>query len=167
MAPHCETMDGPVVSAAEVALEMENVNYILPFIASEDEDELKDAFDRTLDVRELSGDAAELADYWFFETAVRLHLVWRGISYTGIKPAGFNRRPAFNLAEDAIKKEHPDDLIEFMVSFIQEDIEVRFDDVLFKKNYEINDVESGRDYVSSMVDFVQYLDKLYDFMEKG
>jgi hypothetical protein len=64
---HCDGMDGLVVKAAEEALEMENINYILPFIRDKHEDELKDVFERTLVVRELSGDAAELADYWFFE----------------------------------------------------------------------------------------------------
>jgi hypothetical protein len=71
------------------------------------------------------------------------------------------------LAEESIQKENSDDLIQFMISFFKEDIEVRFEEVLSKKDYEINDIESGRDYVSSMTDFVQYLDNLYEFMEKG
>ncbi|HMK53941.1 MAG TPA: DUF6448 family protein [Methanobacteriaceae archaeon] len=167
MAPHSESMDGPVVNAAELALDMENINYILPFVSPEDENELKDAFERTVVVRELSGDAAELADYWFFETAVRLHLKWREKPYTGIKPAGYNRSPALTLAEDSVKNENLTDLNNFMVSFINEDLQIRFEDVVSKKDYQIDDVESGRDYVSSMLDFVRYLDQLYEFMEKG
>jgi hypothetical protein len=160
-------MDGPLVAAAEVALDMENVNYVLPFISSDDESEAKDAFERTLEVRELSGAAAELADYWFFETIVRLHMNWRGQPYTGIKPAGYSRRPAPKLAENALQIENSSDLVDFMVSFIKEDIEARFEDVLYKKIYELDDIESGRDYISSMLDFIHYLDKLYEFMEKG
>lgn len=167
MAPHSESMDGPVVNAAEMALDMENVNYVLPFVSPEDESELKDAFERTITVRELSGDAAELADYWFFETTVRLHLKWRKRPYTGIKPAGYNRGPALTLTEEALKRENLNDLDDFMVSFIKEDLQLRFEDVLSRKDYEADDVESGRDYVSSMLDFVRYLDQLYEFMEKG
>ncbi len=167
MPPHSESMDGPVVNAAEIALDMENVNYILPFVAVEHEGELKEAFERTILVRELSADAAELADYWFFETAVRLHLSGRGKSYDGIKPTGYNRRPALTLAEEALKKENPSDLVEFMVSFMKEDIQSRFEDALSKKDYQISDIESGRDYISSKQDFVRYLDKLYEFMEQG
>lgn len=167
MPPHSESMDGPVVNAAEMALDMENVSYILPFVPVEYEAELKEAFERTLLVRELSADAAELADYWFFETAVRLHLLWRGKPYDGIKPAGYNRRPALTLAEEALYKENPSDLINFMVSFMKEDIQTRFEDALSKKDYEISDIESGRDYISSMQDFVRYLDKLYEYMEQG
>ncbi|MDI9436727.1 MAG: DUF6448 family protein [Euryarchaeota archaeon] len=167
MPPHSESMDGPVVNAAEKALDMENVNYVLPFVPLEHEGELKEAFERTIIVRELSASAAELADYWFFETAVRLHLSGRGKPYHGIKPAGYNRRPALTLAEEALKKENSLDLINFMVSFMQEDIQTRFEDVLSKKDYELKDIESGRDYISSMQDFIRYLDKLYEFMEQG
>lgn len=92
MAQYVDTMDGPVVTAAELALEMENVNYVLPYVKEDLEEELKDAFDKTVIVRELSGEAAEVADYWFFETAVRLHMNGSGKSYTGIKHSGLNRR---------------------------------------------------------------------------
>ena len=54
MTLHCDGTDGLVVKAAEEALEMENINYILPFIREQYEDELKDVFERTLMVRELS-----------------------------------------------------------------------------------------------------------------
>jgi hypothetical protein len=167
MAPNCDGMDGPVVKAAEMALEMENVNFILPYISPDDEGELKYAFERTVELRELSADAAELADYWFFETAVRLHLKWRGNPYTGIKPAGINVGPALSLAEDALAKEDLKDLMSFMISFVREDIQDRFEDVLSKKDHELNDVEDARDYVNSMLDFVRYLQQLYEFMEKG
>jgi len=67
MAPYIDSMDGPVVKAAENALDMENIKYILPYVSPADEGELKDAFEKTLSVRELSGEAAELADYWFLK----------------------------------------------------------------------------------------------------
>ena len=74
MVLNCDSMSGPIVKAAEMALEMENVNHVLPYVAEEDEDEVKSAFEKASFVRELNEDAAELADFWFFETVVRLHL---------------------------------------------------------------------------------------------
>jgi len=59
-------MDGPVVTAAKKALETGNVNLILPWVPKKAEEELKKAFEKTLQVRKLSREAAELADYWFF-----------------------------------------------------------------------------------------------------
>ncbi|MCP8317539.1 MAG: hypothetical protein H3Z51_11890, partial [archaeon] len=73
MPPHCDTMDGPVVKAAKRALDIGNVNLILPWVPKKAESELKKAFEKTLRVRKQGKETMELADYWFFETAVRLH----------------------------------------------------------------------------------------------
>jgi hypothetical protein len=160
-------MDGPVVKAAEVALEMENVNYALPYILEKYEDELKDAFERTIQVRELSGDAAELADYWFFETTVRLHLKGRKRPYNGLKPSGINGDPVLSMADQAINNENLKDLMNFLLNSIKEDVDVRFDDVVSKKDYDINDIDDARDYVDSMLKFYFYLQQLFKFMEEG
>lgn len=167
MALHCDRMDGLVVKSAEEALEMENINYVLPFIKEKYGDELKDAFERTLVVRELSGDAAELADYWFFETAVRLHLKGRGISYSGLKPAHINGEPIIIMADQAVKSENLNDLMSFILSSIREDVEARYDDVLSKKDYDINDIDDARDYADAMLNFFSYLQTLIEFMEEG
>ena len=167
MALHCDNMDGLVVKAAEEALEMENVNYVLPFIKEKYEGELKDAFDRTCLVRELSGDAAELADYWFFETAVRLNLKGRGKAYTGLRPSQINEEPVIIMTEQAINTENLDTLMNFMLDSIKEDIWSRFEDVITKKDYDVNDVEDARDYVDSLFNFVGYLQHLIEFMELG
>jgi hypothetical protein len=167
MAIHFDRMDGLVVKSAEEALEMENINYVLPFIKEKYEDELKDAFERTVLVRELSGDAAELADYWFFETAVRLHLKGRGMPYTGLKPSNLNGEPVITMAEQAIRTENMNDLMNFILSSIKEDVWSRFDDVLSKKDYDINDVDDARDYVDGLLNFLSYLQQLIKFMEEG
>jgi hypothetical protein len=167
MTLYCDSMDGPVVKAAEVALEMENVNYALPYILEKYEDELKDAFERTIQVRELSGDAAELADYWFFETTVRLHLKGRKRPYNGLKPSGINGDPVLSMADQAINNENLKDLMNFLLNSIKEDVDVRFDDVVSKKDYDINDIDDARDYVDSMLNFYFYLQQLFKFMEEG
>jgi len=167
MTLYCDSMDGPVVKAAEMALEMENINYALPYILKKYEDELKDAFERTIQVRELSGDAAELADYWFFETTVRLHLKGRKRPYTGLKASGLNEDHVLSMADKAINNENLNDLNKFLLNSIKEDVEVRFDDVISKKDYDLNDIEDARDFVDSTLNFYFYLQKLFKFMEEG
>ena len=81
MPPHCDTRDGPVVKASKIVLEKGNVNLILPRLPGKAEDELKKAFERTLRVRKLGKEAGDLADFWFFETAVRLHRAGEGELY--------------------------------------------------------------------------------------
>ena len=88
MPPHCDTRDGPVVKAAKKALETRNLNYVLIWIPEESEKELKDVFTRTLRARKAGRDAQDVADDWFFETAIRLHRAGEAAPYTGMKPAG-------------------------------------------------------------------------------
>ena len=64
-----------MVTAAKRALDA-NENLILPYAPKEAGAEIKAAFQRTLSVGKAGGEAAKLADHWFFETVVRLHREW-------------------------------------------------------------------------------------------
>jgi hypothetical protein len=165
MALYCDTMDGPVVTAAELALEMENINYVLPFVKKEYEAEMRDAFEKTVIVRELSGEAAEVADYWFFETSVRLHLLGEGKNYAGIKQSGLNWGPVVRRAQDAIETGDKTALEDFLLEIIQEAIENRFEAAISKKEYDVNDLEAARDYTNSMIEFVLFSHNLYKSVE--
>lgn len=161
MPPHCDTMDGPVVKAAKRALEAGNVNPILPYVPKRSEDELTKAFKRVLRVRESGKEAAELADYWFFETAVRLHREGEGAPYTGLKPAGLDWGPVVPRAEKAIEKGTAGEVFEFISHVIQEELQKRFDDVMSKRKYNENDVDAAREYVKAMLGFELYAHHLY------
>jgi dienelactone hydrolase len=63
---HCNGMDGPVVKAAQAALEQGNVNQVLIWVQKDDEPELRRAFEQTVEVRKLSPQAKQLADTYFF-----------------------------------------------------------------------------------------------------
>ncbi|MDD1774226.1 MAG: DUF6448 family protein [Methanobacterium sp.] len=167
MAPYMDSMNGPLVKAAEKALEMENIKYVLPYVSSPEEEELKDAFEKTLLVRELSGDAAELADYWFFETAVRLHRKDEDKSYTGLKSADPDWGPILPKINRAIDTENVDELLKFLLNFIKEDISSRFEELLSKKDYDPNDVEEAREYINARTEFIRYSIKFYNYVEKG
>ncbi len=126
MPPHCDTMDGPVVTAAKKALETGNVNLILPWVPKKAEDELKKAFEKALQARKLGKEAAEVADYWFFETAVRLHREGEGAPYTGLKPAGLDWGPVVPRAEKAIERGDSKEVIDFIVHAVEEELQRRF-----------------------------------------
>ena len=70
---HCDGLDGPVVKAAQKALQTGDVNQVLFWVRPQDEDEIKKAFDETLSVRKLNPQAQAFADRYFFETLVRIH----------------------------------------------------------------------------------------------
>lgn len=167
MPPHCDTMDGPVVTAAKRALETRNVNLILPWVPKKAEPELKKAFEKTLQVRKQGKEAKELADYWFFETAVRLHREGEGAPYTGLKPAGLDWGPVVPRAEKAIEKGNPKEVIELISHTVEEELQKRFKNAMAKKKYDENNVDAAREYVQAMLGFVLYSHHLYTNIASG
>ena len=60
MPPHCDSMDGPVVTVARKALETENVNLILPYVPKEGETEVIQAFKKVLPLHKQPNGAREV-----------------------------------------------------------------------------------------------------------
>ena len=112
---HCDTLDGPVVETARTALAKGEVTPLLKWVRPADEQELKNAFRQTLEVRKLGEQARELADRYFFETLVRIHRAGEGAPYTGLKP-GDSVDPAVVLADKALESGSADKLAEVLRS---------------------------------------------------
>lgn len=159
---HCDTMDGPVVKAAREALDTDNVNLVLIWVQEENEAEIRAAFNKTLAVRQLSPEAKDLADYWFFETLVRLHRTGEGASYTGLKPAGNESSPAVIAADKALKDGKVKPLLKFLTDTVKNGTIEQYNGVMERKDYEINDVGAGRDYVGHYVKYVHFVERLYE-----
>lgn len=167
MAPHCDTMDGPVVNACKKALEMRDVNYVLPFVPETAEKELSQSFNKTLRARKLGEDAAEVADLWFFETAVRLHREGEGAPYTGLKPAGLDWGPVVPRAEEDIEKGDPTETIGFLKRVLEEELRKKFNKAMSLKNYDLEDVDAARKYTESMLNFVLSSHHIYKYIISG
>lgn len=99
---HCDSLDGPVATAALRALDLGNVNIILPYAPASAEAEMGQAFDAARKVRAMGADARRLADRSFLETAVRLHRAGEGACFSGLKPAGLDHGPVIPAAESAL-----------------------------------------------------------------
>jgi hypothetical protein len=162
MPPHCDTRDGPVVKAAIKALETGNINYVLIWITEDSEKELKDIFDKSLRARRSGTDAQEAADDWFFENAIRLHRAGEGAAYTGMKPAGLSEGPVVPKAEKAIETGDPTETMGFILRTIEDDLTHRFQHMMEKKTYDVNDVAAGREYVAAFIGWVVYSHHLWE-----
>ncbi len=165
MPPHCDTLDGPVVKAARKALEAKNVNYVLPWVPKEAEAELTHAFDIVLHVRALGKEAEDLADYWFFETAVRLHRMGEGAEFTGLKPAGLDVGPVVPRAETALQMGDPKALIEYLKIELEAELLTKFKHAWARQKFDVNDVEKAREYVRAMLDFMLFSNHLYLYLK--
>ncbi|WP_064696310.1 DUF6448 family protein [Rhizobium aegyptiacum] len=163
---HCDAADGPVARAAIKALNTQNVNLILPFAPVEAESELSAAFQRALSVREKGPEAKALADSYFMETAVRLHRVGEGASFTGLKPAGTDFGPAIPAAEKALKIGKPNDLTALISEQVAHGIEERYRDAVVHSEAKmeprtIADVSKARKRVQAELAFVGYVEGIY------
>ena len=159
---HCDGLDGPVVAAARKALESGNVNLVLPWVQKGDEVEIKAAFSNTMAVRKLNARARELADTSFFETLVRIHRAGEGAPYTGLKPAGRDLGPAIPAGDKAIEAGSVDALLRLLTDRLHEGLEARFHQVREKSGYPADDVEKGREYVKAYVEYIHYVEGLYE-----
>ena len=160
-AAHCDTLDGPVVSAARKALDAGKVELVLVWVRADDEAELRKAFDRARTVRKAGGEAKELADLYFFETLVRVHRAGEGAPYSGLKPAG-TVEPAVAAADRAIQTGKLQPLGKLVVERMEKGLHGHFDAVMTKKKYRPDDVAAGRAYSSAYVGFVHYAERLYE-----
>jgi hypothetical protein len=159
LSAHCDTMNGPVVMDARKALEKGDVTPVLKWVQPESENQIKDAFIKTLKVRVKSPEARELADHYFFETLVRLHRAGEGAPYTGLKDEPVE--PIIALSDQALETESADVLLKKITAHLEEGVRERFMKLTEAKKHKDESVESGREYVEAYVQFTHYVEGIH------
>lgn len=167
MPPHCDSLDGPVVRAARVALDAGEVSMILPYVHAEGEDEVRWAFDRTLPVRSLNPQAREVADRWFFETVVRIHRAGENAPFTGLKPAGLDVGPVIPLAERACADLSADKLADYLTGELRGQLERRVEKLRELASFTTRSLEDERRYVEASLGLQVFSHRLFEHMRSG
>ena len=167
MPPHCDSMDGPVVTAARRALDQGEVAIVLPYVPAHAEAEATAAFQQVLPIRGISGSAGAVADRWFFETVVRLHRAGEGAPYTGLKPAGQDEGPVIPVAERALHTGSADELIHVLTEVVADQVKFRLDRAIALKQHEHGSVATAREYVEAMLGLQVWAHKLYQAATSG
>jgi hypothetical protein len=165
LSAHCDTMNGPVVTAAKKALETGNVNLVLIWVQKKDEALIKEAFQKTLAVRKLNQDAQKLADMYFFETLVRIHRVGEGVAYTGLKPTETEVEPGIAAADKSLEIGSNKELLKHLTDAAAQGIDEQFNQAIAKKNYKKDDIDAGREYVEAYVRYIHYVERLFQAVE--
>lgn len=164
---HCDQMDGPVVTDAQAALEQGDVRRVLKWIPAADEQEIREAFDSTLVVREQGAEARELADRYFFETLVRIHRASEGIAFTGLKPAGTPVSPGIARADEALEQGSVDELATDIAAAVESSIREQYAATVEARADMDRSVEDGRKFVAEYVPFVHYVKRLHETVSAG
>lgn len=167
MPPHCDSMDGPVVLAAKRALTERDPKLILPYVKADGESEVLAAFERTLAAHDGNAAANEVADLYFYETAVRVHRAGEGAPYTGLKPAGLGFGPVVPVAERAIETGSPDELVAVLTDKVRHEVLERFERCMTLQPHASGSVEHAREYVEAMLALEVWSHKLYACASAG
>ncbi len=163
---HCDTLDGPVVKEARVALDKGDITPLYKWLRPSDEKIIQDAFEMTLTVRAKGGEAKELADMYFFETLVRIHREGEGAPYTGLKP-GVAIDPAVALADKALEGGSIDKLVNILTNAMAKGIRERFQHANATQKHSDESVKAGREFVESYVIFTHYVEGLHGLIKGG
>ena len=158
---HCDGLDGPVVQAAQKALETGEVDLVLIWVQKPDEAEIKRAFDHAQAVRKLSAEARELADRYFFETLVRIHRAGEGAPFTGLKPAGRDLGPAIPAADNALRDGNADGVLKLLTDSLEHGVREHFERARVAKDFDKNDVDAGQKFVKAYVEYIHCVEALY------
>lgn len=161
MPPHCDSLDGPVVTAARQALEAADVDLVLPFVPPDGEAEVRTMFNTVMPVRGLAPGAREVADRLFFETVVRIHRAGEGAPYTGLKPAGLSVGPVIPLAEHAVETGSADEVHTFLTAVLRDELRRRLELVNTLKSTRDRSTDDARQYIEAMLGFEVYSDHVF------
>jgi hypothetical protein len=158
---HCDTLDGPVIASARLALARADVTPILKWVKADAEPEIRAAFARTLKVRALGPEAREVADTLLFETIVRVHRAGEGAPFHGLKPAG-SVEPGIALADKAVEGGSAEELIRELNANLAQGIRERLARVRQTGAHADNSVAQGREYVAAYVDYIHFVESVHD-----
>jgi hypothetical protein len=158
---HCDTLDGPVVKDARIALGNKDVAPVLKWVKKDNEKEIKEAFNKTVAEITENPKGKEAAEMKFFSSLVRIHRAGEGASFEGLKPAG-EVEPIVKAADEAIEKGSIDELNKKITAGTEE----RFNRVMATVKHKDESIEAGREYVEAYVDFMHYVERLYNVASK-
>lgn len=132
----------------------------------EGEDEVKNAFAQALNVYNNGNeDAKKLAEFWFFETVVRIHREGEGAGYTGLKPAGLDPGPMVPKVDKALEDGDISEVIKYLQDAVAEEITEHFKHVMHSKDYDVDDVPSARKHINAYLHLTLYSHHLYHFIK--
>jgi len=84
-----------------------------------------------------------------------------------MKPAGLSEGPVVPRAEKAIGTGDPKETIDFILKTVEDDLRDRFHHLMEKKEYDINDVAAGREFIEGYIGWVVYSHHLYMYVKSG
>ena len=153
---HCDTMDGPAVKDAIRAMDTGNVNYALKWVQPKYEAEVSRAFRMSMKVKDINADTKNLAEQYFFGILLRDHRAGEGVAFDGVKPHGWPVDERVKAADQSIALGNLEPLKGLVEPDKWPELQRRFQKVMSLKDFDVNRVKEGREYIEAYVQFFKF-----------
>lgn len=157
---HCDTLDGPVIKDARVALEKGEITPVLKWVRPKDEARIQKTFKEAIAAARKGEKAQEAGEHHFFETLVKVHRAGEGAPFTGLKPAGAVE-PAVAEADKALASGSADALVKLITGDVEAGIRKRFEHAAETYRHKDESVAQGREFVKAYVELTHYVERLH------
>ncbi|MFA5168545.1 MAG: DUF6448 family protein [Candidatus Omnitrophota bacterium] len=158
---YCETLGDLLVRDARKALDQRKVELAFKWVDKDRESEIRTAFDRAVRERERNPATREATDGIFFEIVGRVHCEGENFPFFGMNPAGPDVHPVRQAIDRALSTDEVNDLTQMITSEVSKGIQERFDKVRQLEPGQQDDLDVGRQYVETYVDYVNYVEKIH------
>ena len=152
---------GPVMSAAKRSLETGNAQYILIWISEESENTLKNLLEKVCCEINTQKNARDHIVDWYFNTVNHLHSVYCGLHNLNLSTKTPEEKKIIILVEGACKSGNFKEITAIFQDTPDGEIRQRFNDVMKKRNYRLENIAAGRMYVLAFTDFIAFLNTRY------
>ena len=145
---------GPMMKAAQMALESGNARHILIWVPEGSENTLRNLVEKACCER--YSQKSQAAD-WYFETVQHLHRSGMRSYYSGLEDVIFGEIPVIQMADEAIEKGNFGELSGLLPDMDITELRQRFYTIREMRNYPAGNLSAGRKFVSAYLDFMLYL----------
>ena len=160
MQKYPDVMQGPVVKAAKMSLETGNVNYVLIWLPEESENSIKNLLEKTCCKHSSKMNMQNQAYDWYFATVNRFFSASRSRDYLTVQFGGLSEKPLVLKVDKAIESGNFEEIRDIIPVSHEADAKQRFQHIMNMRNYPVNNIQSGRAYVSAFFDFARYVHNL-------
>jgi hypothetical protein len=150
----------PLMNAAKSALDTGKAHYILIWIPEESENTLKNLLEKVRCERNIRKDAQDNIVNWYFETINRLHSVNYGPHNLNTSTKTQDEKEVVFLVDRACESGNLNEITTVIPDTPAGEIQQHFNDVMKKRDYDVENIAAGRVYVSAFTDFIAFVNNL-------
>ena len=154
------TSRGPVMNAAEKALQTGNAGHVLIWIPEESENTIKNLLEKACCERTLHAGAHRQTADRFFRTVGHLHCRQCGEHTLDLSGKTPEEKKTILLVESAVESGRFEEMGARIPALNHGEVRERFGELLKKKQYRSGDTAPGRRYVSALSDFAALVNTL-------